>query len=374
MKTLVLLCVVFLTVKSYPDESVKNAVVVERKLSKETRNLLAGLKTLAQKGIMFGHQDDGSYGIGWIYPKGESDVKKVCSDFPALTGMDLGHIENKSMLNLDSVPFEDMRAIARNVYSRGGILTFSWHSDNPLTGGSAWDVSSAKVVSSVLPGGEKNEKYKQWLDCIALFFNNLTDKDGQLIPVIFRPYHEHTGSWFWWGKKLCTPQEFIGLWQYTVNYLCNTKHVQNLLFAYSSSGDITNKEEFLERYPGDSFVDLIGFDYYQSAPSAGIGYIEDVRKKLAIISTVADEHKKVFALTETGLESIPDPSWWTGVLWPAIKDFKISYVMVWRNAHNKPGHYFAPYPGQVSERDFINFYNLPETLFQKEISQPKIYR
>ncbi|HDJ33248.1 MAG TPA: beta-mannosidase [Bacteroidetes bacterium] len=341
--------------------------------SLQTDNLLKSLHKLTQKGILFGHQDDLAYGIGWVYPEGESDVKRVCGDFPAVYGMDLGHLEKGSPVNLDSVPFEQMRSFARNIFSRGGVITISWHADNPLTRGSAWDISSRMTVQSVLPGGEKHEIFKQWLDRLANFFHTLYNEQGQAIPVIFRPYHEHTGSWFWWGKDLCTAREFIDLWRFTVNYLCQEKQVHHLLFAYSPSSGFESEEEYLERYPGDEYVDLIGFDDYQMGPDEKTNFRDRVSRKLDILSEVAAKHHKVAALTETGLEGIPDPEWWTGVLWPAVQEHPISYVLVWRNAHNRPGHHYAPYPGHVSEHDFIEFYNLPGTLFQHEITMESIY-
>src|SRR5690606_29889915 len=116
----------------------------------ETVNMLAGLKQAAGQGIMFGHQDDLSYGIGWVYPGGESDVKRVIGDYPAVYGMDLGDIEHRSPVNLDSVPFDDMKVFVQQIWERGGVITFSWHVDNLLTGGTAWDVSSDRAVASVL--------------------------------------------------------------------------------------------------------------------------------------------------------------------------------------------------------------------------------
>ena len=68
------------------------------------------------------------------------------------------------------------------------------------------------------------------------------------------------------------------------------------------------------------------------------------------------------------MEFLTQP-WWTGTLWPAVKDHKISYLLVWRNAHNKPGHFYAPYPGHLSEKDFIDFYNLPGHSFQNELTE-----
>lgn len=340
----------------------------------ETVKLLAGLKAATEKGIMFGHQDDLSYGIGWVYPDGESDVKRVTGDYPAVYGMDLGDIEHRAPVNLDSVPFDHMKIFVSEIWSRGGVITFSWHVDNPLTGGDAWDVSSDRVVASVLPGGDHHDKYKVWLDNLAEFLGSLKDGNGVAIPVIFRPYHEHTGSWFWWGQRLCTDEEFISLWRFTFDYLCGEKNLHNLLFAYSSSGNINGKAQYLERYPGDDYVDLVGFDYYQMPGDGNRKFIEEVDRVMGIVNEAAAEHGKIAALTEAGYEGIPDSTWWTGTLWPAVKNHKISYLLVWRNAHNKPGHFYAPWPGHMSEKDFIDFYNLPATLFQKELTEMEIYK
>jgi mannan endo-1,4-beta-mannosidase len=147
-----------------------------------------------------------------------------------------------------------------------------------------------------------------------------------------------------------------------------------VLFAYSSSGDITDKQQYLERYPGDDYIDLMGFDYYQMRDAGNSSFISEVSRVLGIVTGVAEEHGKIAALTEAGYESIPDSTWWTSTLWPAVKDHKISYLLVWRNANNIPGHFYAPYPGQLSADDFIDFYNLPGTLFQDDLTKLEIYK
>ena len=374
MKPIIFIAVVAFILSGCSSGQVKKSVTADPLATAETKSLLAGLKAASEKGIMFGHQDDLAYGTGWIYPGGESDVKRVTGDYPAVYGMDLGDIEHQAPVNLDSVPFDDMKIFAREIYARGGVITMSWHGDNPLTGGNAWDITSDKVVASVLPGGENNEKYRKWLDNIAAFLNSLKDENGTPIPVIFRPYHEHTGSWFWWGQKLCTTEEYIGLWRFTVDYLRKEKNVHNLLFAYSSSGDIADKARYLERYPGDDYIDLMGFDYYQMRDAGNQSFIDEVSRVLSILTDVAADHNKVVALTEAGYEGIPDPQWWTGTFWPAMKGHRISYALVWRNAHNIPGHFYAPYPGHLSEKDFVDFHNLPGTFFQKDVTALGLYR
>jgi mannan endo-1,4-beta-mannosidase len=374
MRNLLLLIAGILLISSCSAGESRKTGPADKSATPETVAMLAGLHRAAGEGIMFGHQDDLSYGIGWIYPGGESDVKRVTGDYPAVYGMDLGDIEHRSEVNLDSVLFADMQTFVQQVWARGGVLTFSWHVDNPFTGGDSWDISSDRVVASVLPGGDKHEEFRVWLDNLAEFLVSLRDEEGVAIPVIIRPWHEHTGSWFWWGQGLCTPEEFVALWRYTFDYLCGEKNLHNLLFAYSSGGNIENAEQYLERYPGDDYVDLIGFDYYQMADATGSSFTGNVSRVLGIVTGAAAAHGKLAALTEAGYEGIPDSVWWTTAFWPAIKDHRISYALVWRNAHNKPGHFYAPYPGQASEKDFVGFHNIPQTLFQSEVTALSIYR
>ena len=75
--------------------------------SPATVKLFSKMKELTKQGFMIGHQDDMAYGVGWTAPNGKSDVYKVCFDYPAVFGWDLGHIEKGSPVSLDSVPFAD---------------------------------------------------------------------------------------------------------------------------------------------------------------------------------------------------------------------------------------------------------------------------
>ena len=159
--------------------------------------LIENLRATPQKGIMFGHHDDTVYGIGWEFDEGGSDVQKVCGDYPAVISFDLGEIELGGDKSLDKVPFEKIRKEIINQYNRGGLVSLSWHPRNPKTGGDAWDVSDHAVVKSILPEGENYEKFQSWLGKVNDFILSLKTSDGTKIPVLFRPWHEHTGSWFW---------------------------------------------------------------------------------------------------------------------------------------------------------------------------------
>ncbi len=337
----------------------------------ETRSLLKNLAQIPEKGFMFGHQDDPLYGVGWNGDSARSDVKSVVGDYPAVMGFDIGHIELSNDKSLDNVWFDKIRQEIINQYNRGGMSTISWHLDNPLTDGNSWDVKTKGVVASVLPGGEKHEKFLGWLQTVADFFNSLKTGNGTKVPVLFRPWHEHTGSWFWWGKDLCTAEEYKQLWVMTHDYLTR-KGVDNVLYAYSPDSQGPG-EIYMERYPGDEYVDVLGFDCYHRNNEEGIeAYQHSLNTILAFMTEEGKKRNKPIALTETGLESIPIADWWTQVLLPVVEKYPIAYVLVWRNAHDIKNHYYAPYPGQKSAEDFIKFYNHPKTLFSRDI--PALYK
>lgn len=332
----------------------------------ETEALLEGLRAVSGEGIMYGHHDDTVYGTSWFADEGRSDVKEVCGDYPAIISFDLGKLELGSDTTLDRVRFDKIRAEAVAHYERGGMVSMSWHLRNPKTGGDSWDTSDSTVVASILPGGEFHGKFAGWLGLLADFLNSLQTADGVKVPVLFRPWHEHTGSWFWWGAKLCTPDDYKALWRMTVDTL-RAKGVDNTLYAYSTGTEPRDTAQYLERYPGDDLVDLIGFDSYQFAADPA-EFLETVERLTAIIDTVGTAHGKIIAVTETGYESIPDPNWWTGTLLPPLKKYPLAYVLTWRNASDKPGHFYGPYPGQASADDFVAFYNDPATLFLGDVN------
>lgn len=348
-----------------------NLSLSDKKATPETVSLYKKLNLLAQKGYLFGHQDDLAYGVKWKYENGRSDVKDVVGDYPAVYGWDIAGLERNDANNIDGIPFIKMKQYIEEANQRGGISTISMHFDNPATGKSAWD-NSPNTLKSILPGAENHQKFTIWLDKAADFFLSLKDKKGKNIPILFRPYHELTGGWFWWGKGNGTPEEFKTLWKFTFDYL-QKKGVHNLIYIYNT-GSFNSKEDFLDKYPGDDYADILSFDSYQNNDDKeGKKFIEEVQNQLKIIDEIGKKQNKLIAVAEAGYEAIPDPKWWTGTLSKAIGDYKISYVLLWRNhgwqEKEQKMHYYAPYPGQVSAKDFVDFYKLDKTLFEKDIKK-----
>jgi len=332
--------------------------------------------------VMFGHQDDPFYGIGWAYESGRSDVLESCGDYPAVMGFDLGGIEMGDSKNLDSVPFDRIREEIRNHHRRGGVITVSWHPRNPVTTlahpntwpeGSAWDATDG-VVTAILAEGETHDLFMTWLERVRMFLISLTDDAGKPIPLIFRPWHENNGAWFWWGNTHCTPDEYRALYTLTQDYLTakrsnsdnglTSNSVSGLSWSYSPNLDGAMTEDtFLQWYPGDERIDLIGLDAYQWGTEED--FVRQTRADLDMLCAFGAQHHKPVALTECGFRSVPDPTWWDRVLLPILADYPLYYALVWRNAEN--GEHFGPVPDTESAEHFRNFYNSPYTLFLHDI-------
>ncbi len=336
----------------------------DRKATPLAEALYSQLKELSEKHVLLGHQDALAYGMGWKGEEFRSDINDVLGDHPAVFGWDLGHLGDSK--NIDEVPFTDMQLWSRSAHEKGGINTYSWHMRNYVISGSSWDTDSC--VEACLPGGSVHELYLEKLDLAAKFFSGLKTGTGELIPVVFRPFHEMTGSWFWWGKGNCSSEQYKELFRFTIDYLREEKGQHQLIIAYSPD-KFTTAEQYMEFYPGDDYVDVMALDDYHGFHSKKSS-VQTV-KRLEIIDSLSTRHKKLMAVSETGLETIPDEHWFTEVVLPTLNanasTRRVAWILFWRNG--RPDHFYAPYPGHASAPDFIEFMNHELMLSLSELSQ-----
>jgi mannan endo-1,4-beta-mannosidase len=272
-----------------------------------------------------------------------------------------------------------MKTWIRKAYKMGTINTLSWHLDNLTTGTNSWDKTPS--VADILPGGSKHAEFVEQLDLLAEMLEGMRTTFTR-IPIVFRPWHEHNGDWFWWGKGNCTEAEYIALFQFTVDYLKNEKNIHHLLYAFSPDRsrlrlDTIPEQNYLYGYPGDEYVDIIGIDNYGDVgriggPNTPEQQQENFIQSLKLITKIAREKGKVAALTETGLEGVTKPDWFTEIILNPIKandqEIDIAWVLVWRNANTT--HHYAPYAGHPSVPDFQKFDEDPLTYFEKDMNNP----
>ena len=384
-------CALILALAACEKDNTKNRMTPEAKRpvltdpapSTKTRALWENMIDLRDRGTMFGAQIPTEYGLSggkrWEDDgsASNSDTKILTGSNPAVCGWDISYLELGNEKNIDDEPFETIRKHIIAAYNRGAVNTICWHCTNPKSMGTAWD--GTRAVYTIIPGGEKHEMFKQWLDRVADFFSSLKTPDGDLIPLIFRPWHEHTGSGFWWGKGNASMEEFVALWRFTVEYLRDTKGLHNIIWAYSPDMvHISSRDSYMEYWPGDSYVDILGLDAYDRD---GGDYGHKCLQLSRLGNVIAREKAKLYAITETGLENnSPEESkyynkyWWTRMLYKVINGEKVSFALVWRNGGlpSDGSHYFNAWKGCYSEEDFLKFAASEDVLLERDL--PDMYR
>ncbi|HBA98011.1 MAG TPA: hypothetical protein DCZ23_07880, partial [Lachnospiraceae bacterium] len=240
------------------------------------------------------------------------------------------------------------------------------------------------------PGGKFNDPYTAYLDLIVDYAKGLDDE-----PILFRPLHENTGSWFWWGAAFCSPETYKSVFKYTVDYI-REQGVHNLLYLYGPGSEAGSVEEYAERYPGDNYVDMVGFDSYDSNPKADDSYTfqQTLENTIKITSQFAKEHNKLFAVTETGiahdekefngqkallLTNNERKEWYTEILDLVTKPgYNCCYFMLWSNYDTKS--FYTPFVASKKGENvllghelidyFLKFYRDKRSIFaadQQEI-------
>jgi len=168
-------------------------------------------------------------------------------------------------------------------WKSGGIITLSTSMPNPTTGGPLYDLSNLNVGDLLLSGTTTNTNLLAILNAIA---GGIAELQNDGVVVMYRPFHEMNGNWFWWGTTFLSDSQFIQLWQFTHDYFTNTKGLKNIVWVYGANTGIGNETA---RYAGDQYVDIVGQDLYTSTPTHG----QDTYNNLATIG-------KPIALCEFG--------------------------------------------------------------------------
>ena len=354
--------------------------------SEEKIKFVNNLTRIANEGKnIIGHQSTNVSGIGWRYndfPNGEkSDFKDVSNKMPAVMGWEFAPNGLQFINNYEGIPYDKIIQLCNKNTANNGINTFALHPDRFDRAGGSWS-SGPGSVKSILPNEAKHEVYKKYLDDMAAYFAQLKLPDGKPAPFIFRPFHEMDREWFWWGSTSCTNEEYIALFRFTIDYL-RSKNLPNMVVCYAPATPL-DATEYLRRYPGDAYVDVLGIDLYHlsTAPNSNNGANWDfIKGKLQILQQVGNQKNKPIAWTETGQQNLTSNTYFTE-LTQLLKsnNIKLAYLMFWSNATTTIDSggglgYYVPYSvmnNNALKNDFINFTNQPNYIFQN--SQEAIYK
>lgn len=398
-----------LTVNGATVNYAENVRLADPDADVQTVALYQYLKAVGEsEGTIYGHMEDtvlkaGTSALSW------SDTEDMTGSPAGINGLDCGNLfdgfaakyNSRYGGSLPETTEGNIRAAAEftNLSNEAGaIMTLSAHmpnfafaeeKDNPT--GKTYDGYdylkadsynlSGETMNQILPGGAYNDRFTAYLDMIAEYAQQV---DG---PILFRPFHENTGSWFWWGKAFCGAETYKSVFKYTVEYLRDEKDVHNLLYVYGPGSEASSLAEYEERYPGDAYVDMVGFDAYDTNPTTdeeGYTFQENFENTVRLTDQFAKEHGKLFAVTETGITSdqggLPAtgnkrPDWFTEILDIVTKDeYNCCYYLVWTNYSDSSC--FTPYVASVKEdgtlhghemiNEFIEFYNHEKSIFASD--------
>ncbi len=366
--------------------------LVDEDATDSTKSLAAYLKGLqASDQVLFGHQNST---FRSVRTNGEiSDIKDITGaeaglfgiDSLALTGVESGGTTRQEAL-------DNSIAATKKAYEAGSIVTLSCHMPNFTNSKikkteDGYDFTTCDFMESkdltpcadyVLEGGEYNAVFNAYLDIIVDYAKAL-EKDN--IPVLFRPFHENSGNWFWWGTST-SEESYKAMWRYMVSYL-EAKGVNNFLYVYSPNGPFSTADQYLDRYPGDEYVDIIAFDYYDDYADVntytGDKFFDAFAETCSVVAQIAEEKGKIPAIAETGIRitgagkdslmvtgnPTTGHDWYNQVIDTAAAN-NIPYFLLWANFEE--ANFFVPYKyndelGQEMINEFIKAYNNDKSIF-----------
>lgn len=193
-------------------------------------------------------------------------VRRLTGRYPAIWGGDFGFAD--STHDIDNIKYRPLLVPEiKRQHQRGAIIVLSYHQANPaigepcaFEGGIISELTDAQWRELLTPGTGLHGK---WLAQMDLLAGHLRQLQAARIPVIFRPYHEMNGSWFWWGGRPGAAG-YLALWQQLYTYYTGHHGLHNLLWAWTPDKPNPGVEAY---FPGLDKVDLLGCDIYPAKGS-----------------------------------------------------------------------------------------------------------
>ncbi len=194
------------------------------------------------------------------------EIAAQTGHWPALIGVDYAGFN--PVTHKGTLVTEEPNRVAAAYWKSGGLVTVSAHLYNPANpaGGGLRD-TGVDLDALLEPGNPAHERWMQELDILAA---GLQELKAAGVVVLWRPFHEMNGAWFWWGGQ--PPAKLIRLWRHMFDYFTRTRGLDNLLWVYSPN----HGPKTADYYPGDGYVDIVGLDAYtdQVDPEHIRGYAE----------------------------------------------------------------------------------------------------
>jgi mannan endo-1,4-beta-mannosidase len=244
--------------------SVHTVSPVNSNANTATRNVLNWLTHLPNgssnriaSGFFGGYSNHG-FGTGQV-----EELRTATNQYPAIFSCDYGAGWATASNPTTLIDFS-CNSTLTSWWNSGGLVTISVHSPSPANAnGGGLRTPMINFADLLNPRTAAGARWRSLLDQMA---QGLQQLENAGVTVLWRPFHEMNGDWFWWGNR--DENTFRQVWQQTFNYLTTTKGLDNLLWVYSVDSGRDNRTLF---YPGNQYVDIVGVDAYDDNPqSSGI--------------------------------------------------------------------------------------------------------
>ncbi len=229
---------------------------------------------------------------------------------PALLGLDfMDHTGSNTWINNPDVIND-----AKTWWGRNGIVALCWHWRDPsLKTAEFYTEKTTFDITSV--NDPESADYKAMIRDMDKVAGYLKELQSAGVAVLWRPLHEASGGWFWWGARGADP--CIKLWRLMYDRFTNFHQLNNLLWVWTTTDD----SKALTWYPGDNYVDILGMDIYPGEGQHG--------SQVIAFNKVKDIFggKKIITLSENGSIPYPEVMQSDGAYW--------SYFMPWYGDYTK---------------------------------------
>ncbi|WEK52903.1 MAG: glycosyl hydrolase [Candidatus Cohnella colombiensis] len=232
--------------------------------TKDTLNWLAHLPNRASGKVLSGFF--GGYSNNGFSTSQLNSLVSATGQYPGIFGCDYGAgwataSDPTTLINYNC------NSDLKSYFNSGGLVTVNIHYPSPgnATGGNL-NTKLTNFSDLLNTSTATGSRWKAYLDKTAA---GLQDLKNSGVTVLFRPFHEMNGDWFWWGNQDATT--FKNVWINMYNYFTNTKGLNNLIWVYAPDYSRGNRTSY---YPGSSYVDIVGLDAYSDNPSTVTGYSE----------------------------------------------------------------------------------------------------
>ncbi|GAA1802801.1 beta-mannosidase [Planosporangium flavigriseum] len=213
-----------------------------------------------------------------------NQLKNQSGPYPGLLACDYANWVNSANTQVDSSCNDTLK----DWWHNGGLVSVGIHMPSPTGGNFGTKLGNFGDLTN--SGTAVGRAYQ---DSLTKIGDGLSDLKNAGVVVLWRPFHEMNGDWFWWGNQ--DADTYKNVWNYTYNYLVNTRGLDNLIWVYAP--DCSRNGNLTDYYPGGDKVDVVGLDCYTDNPSGGDG---NVVKNLDAQYNQMLGLGKPFAFTEAG--------------------------------------------------------------------------